>query len=346
MKLLICTQVVDRDDPVLGFCHRWIEEFARHTERVTVVCLREGAHALPDNVTVLSLGKEEGVGRLGYVLRFFRYAWQQRREYDAVFVHMNTEYVVLGGLLWRLLRKRIVLWYAHGHVPFLLRVATALAHTVTTSTESGFRLLTEKKLVVGQGIDTERFASCAEPYTDGPLRLIAVGRLSPIKHYETLIRAVAALVGRGVDVSVGIIGGVGAPGQEAYLAQLETLVVDLRLRGRVVFLGAISNREIAVHLCRAHLFVNPSQTGSLDKAGLEAMASGLPVLTCNEAFAEVLGEHADRLMFPRGDHGALAERISGFMGADDRAAVAAELRERVVREHGVAQLIPRILETL
>ncbi|MBI4086504.1 hypothetical protein HY416_00780 [Candidatus Kaiserbacteria bacterium] len=58
MKLLICTQTVDRGDPTLGFFHEWIAEFARHCERVIVVCLFEGEHSLPENVTVLSLGKE------------------------------------------------------------------------------------------------------------------------------------------------------------------------------------------------------------------------------------------------------------------------------------------------
>jgi len=346
MKLLICTQVVDRDDPVLGFFHRWVEEFARNAERVTVVCLREGAHAFPANVTVRSLGKEAGGSRSLYLRRFFSYIWRYRREYDTVFVHMNSEYVVLGGVMWRLLGKRIALWYAHGSISSMLRVATLLAHRVVTSTESGFRLESAKKRVVGQGIDIERFGACAVPYEAGQLRLISVGRISPIKHYETLIRAVAALLGRGVDVSAGIIGGVGAPGQEEYLAHLRTLAADLGVESRVTFLGAISNAEISIHLCRAHLFINPSQTGSLDKAGLEAMAAGLPVLTCNEAFADVLGEYRERLLFPQGDHETLAARIREFVEAPDRAEIAITLRERVEHNHSVTRLIPRILEAI
>ena len=46
MKLLIMTQAVDQNDPVLGFFHRWIEEFSRHCERVHVICLKEGEHSL------------------------------------------------------------------------------------------------------------------------------------------------------------------------------------------------------------------------------------------------------------------------------------------------------------
>lgn len=343
MRLLIITQAVDRTDPLLGFFHRWVEEFAGRVDSVVVVCLREGDHHLPENVSVYSLGKEEGVSRCAYLVRFYTYIWGHRSEYDAVFVHMNQLYVLLGGLIWWLLQKRVVLWYAHGHVSLSLRVATLFVRRVVTSTESGFRLKSEKKVVVGQGIDTKRFHLCAKSYESGQLRLISVGRISPIKHYETLIRAVAELALRGVDVTAGIVGGVGAPGQETYVAELEKLAGDLKLEGRVTFLGALSNTEISVHLCGAHLFINPSQTGSLDKAGLEAMASGLPVFTCNEAFTEVLGAYGDRLMFPNGEYKTLATQILAFIESSDRAEVARALSERVAREHSVTELIPRIL---
>lgn len=58
MRLLIVTQKVDKNDPILGFFHRWIEEFSKHCEKLTVICLQAGEFKLPANVTVLSLGKE------------------------------------------------------------------------------------------------------------------------------------------------------------------------------------------------------------------------------------------------------------------------------------------------
>ncbi len=38
MRLLITTQKVDKKDPILGFFHRWLEEFDKHRERLRVVC--------------------------------------------------------------------------------------------------------------------------------------------------------------------------------------------------------------------------------------------------------------------------------------------------------------------
>ena len=117
MKLLIVTQTVDIKDPVLGFFVRWIEEFAKHVEHIEIICLKEGQYTLPSNVRVHSLGKEKNlplfVRRILYAVRFKFFVWRLRHDYDAVFVHMNPEYVVLGGLFWRLLGKKISLWYTH-----------------------------------------------------------------------------------------------------------------------------------------------------------------------------------------------------------------------------------------
>ena len=107
MKLLIITQKVDEQDEVLGFMHRWIGEFARRCEAVVVICLEEGTHHLPQNVKVLSLGKEKNPSRIRYILRFWYFIWHERNAYDVVFVHMNQVYVVLGWLAWRVLGKKI-----------------------------------------------------------------------------------------------------------------------------------------------------------------------------------------------------------------------------------------------
>src|SRR3989344_3943084 len=101
MRLLIVTQAVDRDDPVLGFFHRWIEELAKRYEYISVICLREGRHSLPQKIRVYSLGKEKGEqSRSRYAFRFLALVWRLRAEYGAVLVHMNQEYVLLAGFLW------------------------------------------------------------------------------------------------------------------------------------------------------------------------------------------------------------------------------------------------------
>ncbi|MCA9353483.1 hypothetical protein KC842_01250, partial [Candidatus Nomurabacteria bacterium] len=101
-KILIITQIVDKNDPILGFFHSWILEFAKNFESVIVVCLKKGEYNLPSNVEVLSLGKEEGVSRIKYLTRFYKYIFSKKNNYDSVFVHMNPIYVILGGVFWKM----------------------------------------------------------------------------------------------------------------------------------------------------------------------------------------------------------------------------------------------------
>ena len=146
MRLLVTTQAVDLDDPVLGFFHRWLEELARGADTVHVICLKEGRHSLPKNVFVHSLGKEGGRSRLKYISRFYKYIRMYRNEYDAVFVHMNEEYVVMGGFLWRMWGKRIVMWRNHKMGSWRTRLAMKFADVVCYTSPNAF-VASSKKAV-------------------------------------------------------------------------------------------------------------------------------------------------------------------------------------------------------
>ena len=81
MRLLIITQKVDRSDPILGFFHRWLVEFAAHCEKVTVIGQLVGEHDLPRNVDVHSLGKEEDHSRLRQMIMFGVLLLKLRKNY-------------------------------------------------------------------------------------------------------------------------------------------------------------------------------------------------------------------------------------------------------------------------
>ena len=350
MKLLILTQKVDATDDVLGFMHGWIAEFAKNFEAVTVVCLEKGEYNLAQNVNVLSLGKENGRSRLKYFLNFYKYIWQERKNYDVVFVHMNPEYVVFGGLLWRLWGKKVGLWYAHGAVTWPLQVARIFVHTIFTSTVSGCRIKSKKIKVVGQGIDTEKFRikKAELKNKDEPFEITTVGRISPSKDYETLIKATDLLHKKGLPIKVSIVGGVGLNSQDLYLSKLTDLVSKSGLTSVITFVGPVSNEKILPYLHGADLFVNMGQTGSLDKAILEAMAVGLPILTCNEALIEVLGDYRDALMYPKRDYGMFADRIERIVISTIliREKIGGDLRDIVIRDHSLPRFVKIIANEL
>lgn len=345
MRLLIITQTIDQNDPVLGFMQRWVAEFATQCDEVLVLCLKKGLVKLPDNVRVFSLGKELGVSRLVYLWNFFRIIWRERNAYDTVFVHMNQIYILLGGVIWRALGKKVGLWYAHGHVPFSLRVAEKITQHIFTSTTSGCRLNSKKIQVVGQGIDTNYFVPALTPKNTSHFNLVAVGRISPVKDYETFLRAVVIFRQAVPTARVLIIGGAGTPEQEKYVADLKKLRQELGLNEVVDFVGPSSHSETRSWFQRADIFVNTSHTGSLDKAILEAMACGVPILTCNEALSGVLGAYAATLMFDKKNSEQLGERLNNLyrMGSVERAQLGDDLRNLVVREHSLSSFVKKIV---
>ncbi len=345
MKLLIVTQIVDREDPVLGFMHGWIAAFAKECTHVEVIGLKVGTQNLPANVTVHSLGKERGVRpfqRLRYAYRFCALLVRRRNMYETVFVHMNHEYVVLGGLWWRLLGKRVGLWYAHGFVPWTLRLAHQLAHVVFTSTVSGFRIPSRKVRVIGQGIDSELFSFLPHEWnSSAPFHVAIVGRISPVKDYETLLRAAQLLHTKGMHLRVSIVGGAGTPEQEAYHTELRNMVSALGLADVVTFLPPMPNYLLPEFLHTVDCFANTSRTGSLDKTMVEAMCAGVIVVSSNIAMEEVFEELREQLMFPPGDAQTLAARITMLqqLAPDARRALQMTLRTKAETQHGLARFV-------
>ena len=342
MRLLICTQALDSEDSNLGFFHRWVEEFAKHCEHVYVVCLREGAHTLPRNVTVLSLGKEHHTSRAVRALRFVRYIAKYRRDYDAVFVHMNPEYIVLGGYLWRRWHKKIGLWYAHRSVTAKLRLAVRLIDRVFTVSPDSFKIATPKLCALGHGIDTALFVPDIH-LESTEIRIVTVGRIAASKHLLEMLEVLDVLYERGEHFTFTIVGEATTDAEEAYERKFVAEVGKRPYQDKVVLTGTMSHRALPALLHSQDIFFNFGGTGNMDKAGLEALAAGIPVLSTNENFRALLEPFG--LNVPQNPM-LVADALQQFFNRPDQPAVVATLHNKVVAEHSLANLIPKILQEL
>jgi len=347
VKLLIITQVVDTQHPILGFFHRWIEEFATQVESVEVIALYVGTHALPANVRVHSLGKEEGENRLKYLWRFYKYSWQLRHEYDVVFVHMNQVYPILGAVLWRLLRKKIYLWYAHGTVSTTLRLAVALVNTVFTSTLQGLQVDTTKRVVVGQGIDMEQF-TYVERIPNLVPQFIVDGRIARSKNIDVLLTACANVRDSGQNFVFHIVGIPLTLAEKEYAAELILLVETLRLTDLVVWHGGVSQKELMPLLQAADIYIHDGATQSLDKVLVQAVATGLPTISSNTAFSVIVEPVVPTLLFPAHDAESLAKRIIAIikLSGADRVALMNPLCQNFRTSYSIEQLISGIVQRL
>lgn len=338
MNLLIITQKIHKDDDNLGFFHRWVEEFAKHASSVTVIASTIGTYKFPANVEVYSLGKEKGAGKLSRLWKFWELFFYHYVRADAVFFHMIPEFALMSAPFLLLSRKRIALWYVHKSVTWKLKLAERIVDYVFTASEFSFRLPSKKVIYTGHAIDTDFFVPGNSFNVSGQaLRMLTVGRISPVKDYETVIRACKILKDSWPrSWTLSIVGGPLMERDKEYLLLLKKQVAELGLLRHIVFQGPRPYTEV-VSLYHDHdIFISMSTTGSIDKAVLEAMSCGLTTITSNEAFLSIL---KPPYFLERRGAELLAERIK--LLADENRPNAA-LRNSVAREHSLKNTISRI----
>jgi glycosyltransferase involved in cell wall biosynthesis len=345
MRLLFMTQNVDAGDAVLGFLPSWLRELASRVERLVVVTFQSGVPpALPANCVVRSLGRESGARGLKLLFNFRREVRRAVREdgCDTVLAHMVPKYAVLARRLALPREVPVYLWYTHAGVNRWLLWSEPLVEKIFTASEESLRIDTKKKVVTRHGIDTAYLQPGAAPARG---RLVTVGRLTPSKDVETLLKATALLASGNPSIALDIVGGSMAAGDDDYGKRMRDLAQTYQIADRVRFPGFVAYRDILPVYRGAHLFVSASRTGSVDKAVLEAMACGALVLTSNDAFRSILPcEYQFRERDPE-DFLRRAQWLLSLPEAE-RAARGLALRAIVERDHAVGPLMERLVREM
>lgn len=295
-RLLVFNLAHDEDDPILGFTPEWVAAFAARCRRVEVITMRAGRFEDIDNVVVRSVGKERGFTEARRVLRFFDHLDEVLAADDVVgcFAHMNPAFLVLAAPVLRRRHIRSVLWWSSHTVPLALRAANRLANVVVTADEDSYPLRTPRLRVIGHGIDTARFAPRCSERDRGNYVVLVVGRVSPSKRVDVVVRAIALLTARGASVRLRIVGPVYEPSDEAYDRALQDLVRDAGLdveRPGPACRGAMSSvyRD-------ADVVVSVGPTARYDKATLEAMSCGVPTIADPLATPASLAAELERVL--------------------------------------------------
>ncbi len=288
MKLLVFTQKVDANDPVLGFFHGWLSAFALRAESVTVVCLEEGEYSLPKNVLVYSLGKNKtkNVSRMQYIKNFYSILRQISGTYDTVFVHMNQEYVLLGGLYWKWKKTPVLFWRNHRYGNILTRIAVALSTKVFCTSPESYTAQFANTRLMPAGIDTHLFAPVA-----GVVRkensVCVVGRVAPVKRIELALDVVKSFVESGEPISLTIVGEA-LEKDISYYDSLVRYVSAHNLSEHVSFRGAVAPEGLPSVYSQFHICLNMTESGSFDKTIVESAACGAVPIVTNRSLSGIL----------------------------------------------------------
>lgn len=161
--------------------------------------------------------------------------------------------------------------------------------------------------VVPNGVEPDRFRPRAKTSHPEQPRLLTVGRLSVSKRIDVLVGAVELLRDQCPDVTLTIAGGGGLE------RKLRELIETRGLADCVRVLGIVPAEEMP-QLYRDHdLFVTATAQEGMSNAMLEAMASGLPIITTRcEGVAELI--HENGIVLDSAEPEAMARAVATLTG--------------------------------
>jgi len=288
-----------------------VATFVKDALAITRAAARAGLGPLAKSVWVLPLG----------------WAWARLLEtrYDHVLAYWGN-YAGTCAYIYHRLAARDVPFslYLHaGNDLFInqvfLREKLLYADSIVTECEFNrqymrerfadiFPAIAHKIHVNHMGLDFGEFPY--RPDNRSPRRVIGVGRLHRAKGYDFLLRAIAELSRRGVDVECELVG----DGDEA--AALRALADELGIRDRVIFRGWVVFSEVRAAMLQATLLVHPSSDVGDAKPNViqEAIALGTPVVASNVAgIPELLDAGRGGILVPPRDVGGLADAIQALL---------------------------------
>lgn len=203
---------------------------------------------------------------------------------------------------------------AHGSdmvAPVLLRqVAGAASVVVAASEYIRYRLAEQapdvapRVRVVRCGVPLERFASSPRRVAHEHLRLLHVGSLLEPKDHDTLLAAARDLRRAGVPFELRLVG------EGPRRAAIERRIRAHGLVDHVTLVGALANHELPALYEWADVFVLSSRREGLPVVLVEALASGLAVVSTNVGgIPELIRDGVEGFLVPPGDSSALAGAV-------------------------------------
>jgi glycosyltransferase involved in cell wall biosynthesis len=324
-------------------------EFARHADRgayelrfVSLTSRGPVADELESlGWPVHAMQEPDGL-RPGLVLRLARLfrAWGA----DVVHAH-NTKPLMYCGPAARLARVPAVVYTRHGQrhqstrrQDLLFRAAARTADRLVCVSHDSAALCGKDGLpaaritTIWNGIDTSKFAYSG-PCPDGPA--VMVGRLSPEKDVQTLVRAAAIVRAARPGFRLHVAG------DGACMPDLKAVAASLGVSDVVTFLGEV--RDVPALLAGASLFVLSSLTEGISLTLLEAMARGLPVVATRVGGnPEVVADGETGLLVPAASPADLADAMIRLHDEPETArAMGLAGRARVERHFNVQNMVAR-----
>lgn len=148
-----------------------------------------------------------------------------------------------------------------------------------------------------------------EYYLSGKFVATAVGRITSLKGFEVLIRAVAELKESFPELVALIVGSV-QQNQETYAAELKTLAETLGVTDRIHFTGSQTRVPEIYSLSNVVCSCNTHKPEAFGRTAVEALVMDRPVIAAaHGGMLDIVRDGVNGWLVPPGDSHALAEKL-------------------------------------
>jgi len=202
-----------------------------------------------------------------------------------------------------------------------------------------FGVSEDKICIISRWVDLDKFN-----FTDYKTRkesnnIVSIGRISPTKGYEHLIKGFKKVVRFNPYLKLKIVGSADKS-KLRYLEHLKTLVNRFSLNYNVEFVGF--KQDVENILSGARILVAPSVIEeSFGRVVIEAFACGVPVVaTAVGGFKEIIKDGKNGLLVEPGDSEAIAEGILKVLGDSNFAEkLVRQAREEAERKYTMEECL-------
>lgn len=235
------------------------------------------------------------------------------RQIDLVQVHFVSWAVDVGIPLAKLLNLPCVVT-AHGAVADtpveFLQYTQENADAIVVVSESERqawidRTGSDRKLHrVWNGLPIKGLLQRPSKRPDHTLELVTIGRLSPEKRIDDIVKAIAKLHDRGYECNLTIFG------EGPLRNDLESRIRHLNLTARIHLKGIVQHEKVMEQLAASDMLVHAAEVEPFGLAMIEGMAAGLPVVAArSNGASEILVHGKTGFLYEPGDVESMVQHI-------------------------------------
>lgn len=302
-----------------------------------------------NNMTVAYLNKKKGFS-LSFIIKITKYLIKEKPD----IIHTNLYSAVYSLFALIILRRTIKIHTIHNEatkeLPKTRRLVMKLLYSffnvrpvaisprIKKSIMHTYRMSDKKVYQINNGIDIEKFPSRVRKINHlNEIKFIHVGRFSPQKNHKLLIEAFRMANKTCSNISLTLVG------DGELTNEIKNLVNEYGLTSKVRFYGVTS--EVATVLLESDVFILSSDWEGLPLSVIEAMSTGLPIISTDVGgISDLVYNDVNGYLVRKGNIEDLSNAIVSLCKDKDKLLIMSYKSSEIAKEFDIKKMVEKYSE--